>query len=95
MRLVDLGSIWDNKKRKFDEKAFSEDCGPRVPSDISSQIFLSSFLENLIDRIVNQTNLYGQQLGRSFGKVNKAEMLKFLEINMMMGINRLPLGQSR
>ena len=55
-----------------------------------SQIFLYLFSENLIDRIVDQTNLYAQQSQKSFEKTNKEKILKFLGMNLIMGINRLP-----
>lgn len=91
-RLAALDGIWDNKRRKFDEIIFSEDCGPMVPSDIRSpsQIFLCLFSEVLIERIVEQTNLYRQQSDKPFKAVNKAEILKFIGMNIMMGISRLP-----
>jgi len=49
MRLVDLDGIWDNKKRKFEEKIFSEDCDLRFPSDILSplQIFLIAYFQKI------------------------------------------------
>ena len=46
-------------------------------------------LEELIDLIVVQTNLYAQQKGRSF-TIDNNELKAFLWINYIMAINKLP-----
>ena len=46
-------------------------------------------LEELIDLIVVQTNIYAQQKGRNF-TVGNNELTAFLVINYIMVINKLP-----
>lgn len=85
--------IWTNKTRKHDDTFFNQECGPINISDniqLPSQIFLLFFSDDLIDKIVDQTNLYSEQLQKSFNKTTKEEILKFFAINIMMGIKRLP-----
>lgn len=91
-RIDQLDGIWENKTRKYDNKSFTEDCGPIIPDNIQSppQIFLCLFSDSLIDTIIKQTNLYSQQSRNSFVETTKEEILKFIGINIIMGIKRSP-----
>ncbi|XP_043464126.1 piggyBac transposable element-derived protein 4-like [Leptopilina heterotoma] len=92
-RIRDLDGIWVNKTRKHDDIAFNEECGPINISEniqLPSHIFRLFFSDNFIDIIVEQTNLYSEQSDTSFVKTTKEEVLKFIPINIVMGIKRLP-----
>ena len=49
----------------------------------------SVLLDELVDEVVFQSNLYAQQQGRMF-QTNAAEIKAFLGINFVMSINKLP-----
>ena len=56
------------------------------PTDI---VLLVTGLEKLLELIVKQLNLYAHQNGRNF-TVTKEELKKFLGINFVMAVNKLP-----
>lgn len=62
-KMDQFDGIWENKTREYDNKLFTEECEPIIPDNLRlpSQVFLCLITESLIDTIVEQTNLYGQQ----------------------------------
>ncbi|CAH1974499.1 unnamed protein product [Acanthoscelides obtectus] len=76
---------------------FTKDSGPcNILDDIERpvEVFLCLFPDSLFDHIVFQTNLYATQAsarsGKLFTPTNTMEMKKFVAINILMGIKRLP-----
>jgi len=55
--------------------------------------FEKFFSEDVLKRIVKETNRYGLEKNENFEKTNKEEMQKFLGINLFMGI--VKIGQSK
>lgn len=91
-RIAELDGMWENKTRQYDDKLFTEECGSKIPDNVSSplSIFLCLISDSLIDIIVQQTNLYCQQSQKPYMENSKEEILKFFGINILMGIKRLP-----
>ncbi|XP_054719241.1 piggyBac transposable element-derived protein 3-like [Uloborus diversus] len=58
------------------------------PSPVA--IFLLLLRMDFIERIVSQTNLYATQMQKPFTPLELKEFLRFLAINLLMGIKRLP-----
>lgn len=86
-------------KRKGDARAnvpaFLEKSGPAdeiiLMEDKSPlALFLSLFTITFIESIVFQTNLYATQEGKPFKPLELQELYKFLAINLLMGIKKLP-----
>ena len=77
-RLAALDGIWDNEKKNYGVKTFSEISGPNLPSGYHSpsQIFQLLLFDNIINEIVEQTNLYGQQKSYLKTRIKK----KFLNL---------------
>ncbi|KFM62055.1 PiggyBac transposable element-derived protein 4, partial [Stegodyphus mimosarum] len=74
---------------------FSEDYGPT--DEITSiedakpmDIFMAFFTAEFMDKLVFETNLYATQKGKPFSPITLQDMLKFLGINILMGIKKLP-----
>jgi hypothetical protein len=53
-------------------------------------LFLSMLTIGFLESIVFQTNLYATQKGKTFLPLKLGEMYKFLTINLLMGIKKLP-----
>ena len=70
--------------------------GLNIASDNPSEldVFLNFLLDDLWDRVVEESNRYMQQkLGyrfASFHQITRAELKAFIGIYLIMGINRLP-----
>lgn len=75
---------------------FVESTGPTIPADwrTPSKIFLHLFPHDLIEKIVYETNLNATQkaggTARTIKQTNVNEFKKFLAINLLMGIKKLP-----
>ena len=71
---------------------FDEDCGPTSlvkNCDKPMEFFSQFFDDNLVDLIVNQTNVYAAQ--RSFDvNFTREDILGYLGMNIAMGIVGLP-----
>ncbi|KAI4466857.1 piggybac transposable element-derived protein 4 [Holotrichia oblita] len=72
---------------------FREDFGPNSLEEIESPVetFLYLFTEQLIKKLVFETNLYSTQEGGRFISTTFDEMKSFLRINIMMGLTRKPI----
>lgn len=53
-------------------------------------LFLALFTSVLMQEIVFQTNLYSTQEGKQFTPLTLEELYRFLAINLLMGIKRMP-----
>lgn len=76
-------------------KNFEEETGPNIGENLETpvDVFLAVFPDDLIRHIVFQTNLYALQKYENsslFTPTNEKEMRKFLAINMLMGVKKLP-----
>lgn len=78
-------------------KIFDEiSVGPKVDLDVETPInmFLHIFPDSLCDHIVFQTNLYALQKAggnaNAFTPTNLQEIKRFLSINLMMGVKKMP-----
>lgn len=71
---------------------FTEETGPQVETESPIEAFTALFPEDLLDMLVNETNLYATQNvnGPIRNPTNRNEMRVFLGLNIMMGIKRLP-----
>ncbi|XP_046681368.1 piggyBac transposable element-derived protein 4-like [Homalodisca vitripennis] len=91
----EIGYIWGEKYTKNNSDfTFRKTSGPSH-ENLSSPIdyFMDIFPEDLINRIVFQTNLYCTQKlqgGSNFVPTTNNEVKVFLGINILMGIKRLP-----
>ncbi|KAI4464192.1 piggybac transposable element-derived protein 4 [Holotrichia oblita] len=71
---------------------FREDFGRNILEEIESPVetFLYLFTEQLIKKLVFETNLYSTQEGGRFTSTTFDEIKSFLRINIMMGLTRKP-----
>ncbi|KFM63324.1 PiggyBac transposable element-derived protein 2, partial [Stegodyphus mimosarum] len=53
-------------------------------------VFLLFITAKLLEDIVSQSNLYATQGGKQFSPLEFDELLRFLAINLLMGIKHLP-----
>lgn len=62
-RLKKLDGIWESKSRLSEDVPFTANSGPNVPKSVTSplNIFHCLFTTEIIDILVNQTNLYQEQ----------------------------------
>ncbi|XP_035229209.1 piggyBac transposable element-derived protein 4-like [Stegodyphus dumicola] len=63
-------------------------CPWKTNSPIALFLFLFDMV--LMENVVFQTNLYATQKDKPFNSLNLNELLKFLGINLLMGIKRIP-----
>ncbi|XP_018578352.1 uncharacterized protein LOC108916555 [Anoplophora glabripennis] len=91
-----LSDYWsDDVSNIMKPSAFAEATGPDLPDDIETptDVFLHLFPEDLITHITFQTNLYAFQRhveGRHFKPTTAKEIKIFLEVNLLMGLKKLP-----
>ncbi|XP_018306394.1 piggyBac transposable element-derived protein 4-like [Mycetomoellerius zeteki] len=93
VRLANSDGIWEKKSRSKDDTPFTTNSGPNIPDSAKTplDIFLCLFPNELIELIVHQTNLYSAQIEKKpFNVVTKDEILKFLGLNIFMGVKKLP-----
>lgn len=84
--------------RKVDFYPVLQDCSIKtgltdlVPNELNSPVdfFLLLFDNELLDYIVEQTNLYAQQQGKKHPDTTRTELKLFLGMNLLMGIKPLP-----
>ncbi|KAJ8971169.1 hypothetical protein NQ314_000846 [Rhamnusium bicolor] len=78
--------IWPN------DENFLADFGPNVPNYCETPLdfFLCLFPNELFEHIAFQTNLYATQVGKSFASTNVKEIKRFIGLNLLMGIRRIP-----
>lgn len=73
---------------------FTETCGPNVPDNIQTPVDLLLYLfsEELIEKIVWETNLYATQkhIPNMYKPTTIEEIKCFMGINILMGIKKLP-----
>jgi len=81
--------VKDGKQRA--DSPFTADFGPNIPDNIKNplDIFLCLFPQDLLDLIVQQTNMYIQKKTNNEKLITKDELLIFLGINILMGIKKL------
>ncbi|KFM74738.1 hypothetical protein X975_04463, partial [Stegodyphus mimosarum] len=90
-----LEITWEKREEALVNPEFSDRTGPSVEvlsMEDKSLIepFLFLFEMTLMETIVFQTNLYATQKKKPFNSLNLSEFLKFLGINLLMGIKRIP-----
>ena len=76
-------------------QTFSEPVGPTVPVSPSiMDAFQLFFTASLMSVIIEQTNLYAQQVigegGNGWSDITESDLLAFLGFSILMGINQLP-----
>ena len=82
----------DQKRKSYQEEChLVPEIQPNLNETVSPIEIFSSVtgLEELLELIVEQSNLYAHQNGRNF-TVTKEELKAFLGINFVMAINKLP-----
>ena len=88
----------DQKSKSYQVKSYQvTECHlmPEIQPNLNEKVppieifSLVTSLEQLLELIVKQSNLYTHQNGRNF-TVTKEELKAFLEINFVMTINKLP-----
>ena len=92
-RLERTDGIWEAKERSFFESDFFEHVGPNNLLDsvkTPGEVYLCLFSENLIDIIVEQSNVYCTQKNLKFEPITSDEIKKFFGLNIIMGIKRSP-----
>ncbi|CAH1998897.1 unnamed protein product [Acanthoscelides obtectus] len=90
--------VWEKVSTNYTApQEFTKDSGPcNISDDMERpvEVFLCPFPDSLFYHIVFQTNLYATQAsarsGKLFTPTNTMEMKKFVAINILMGIKRLP-----
>lgn len=90
-RLRNLDGIWEAKSRPQYMPPFTSHVGPKnIPEGTKRPIdfFLLLLSDELIDKMVTETNLYCSQSNRNFDPVTKKEISTFLGLTMLMGIKR-------
>lgn len=93
IRLSEMDGIWERKRRGATNKPFVEYTGPKnIPENVKSpgDFFLCLFSETNINSIADQSNLYCCQQKKVFTDITPNEIKKFLGVNIMMGVKRLP-----
>ena len=84
---------WSNQSLPYNELPFTQIVGPKnIPDTVKTpgDIFLMLVSTENIELMVHQTNLYYQQNKNKNDVLVTAEMKKFIGVNIMMGIKRLP-----
>ncbi|KAJ8933131.1 hypothetical protein NQ314_014198 [Rhamnusium bicolor] len=84
--------IWREKYYPVNKVTFHETFGPNVSDfEYPYQYFLQLFPEELIEKLVFETNQYAtQNQTRQFSPVTIDELKTFLGINIIMGIKKCP-----
>ena len=85
---------WSNQSLPYNELPFTQNVGPKNIRDTvktPGDIFLMLLSTENIELMVQQTNLYYQQnTKKNDVLVTAEEMKKFIGVNIMMDIKRLP-----
>ena len=85
---------WSTQSLPYNELPFTQNVGPKnIPDTVKTprDIFLMLLSTENIELMVQQTNVYYQQnKTKNDVPVTAEEMKKFIEVNIMMGIKRLP-----
>ena len=88
-----MDGIWEKKRKRSFNPPFTEETGPKNFSDDiqnPGEVFLCLFSEQIIQLIVEQTNLYIKHKGMVSEATTSEEIMKFLGLNILMGMKRLP-----
>ena len=85
---------WSNQSLPYNELPVTQNVGPKnIPDTVKTpgNIFLMLLSTGNIELMVQQTNLYYQQnKSKNDVLVTAEEMKKFIGVDLMMGIKRLP-----
>ncbi|XP_066581313.1 piggyBac transposable element-derived protein 4-like [Prorops nasuta] len=83
---------WTKKGKERTGGPFTADFGPNIPDNVKSPLEIFSCLvsEDILDIIVQQTNIYIQNNKPNATLITKDELRIFIGINIMMGIKKLP-----
>lgn len=89
---VENETIWSKKCLPKSDAPSIKDFGPNISADVTTplDIYFCLFPHNLLDIIIEQTDLYMNQKNCKQDPITKAELLVFLGINILMGVNKLP-----
>ena len=91
---IDDGEEWSDTVRDHDLHHFRSHSGPKIPLNFDAKpidYFLQLFPEDLMRKIVYETNLYAQQKGATnFEPTHIEEMRAYFGILFLMGLCRLP-----
>ena len=88
--------VWKKKgKARIELSPFTEYSGPsaeilEMEDHSPLALFLELFPKSHFENIVFQTNLYATQEGKNFKPVSLEEIYRFIAINLLMGIHKLP-----
>lgn len=84
--------MWGEDSQSKADIPFIKDFGPNIPEYAKSplDVFLCLFPHELINLIVEQTNLYAKQMQSKQAPVTKDELFIFIGINILMGVKKLP-----
>ncbi|XP_051167638.1 piggyBac transposable element-derived protein 4-like [Leptopilina boulardi] len=89
---VEKDGTWSRRNVPRTDFPFNKNSGPNIPAHAktASEIFFCLFPDSLVEKIVEETNLYARQKNSKQEPVTKVELLVFLGINILMGIKKLP-----
>lgn len=84
--------IWSKVSKPNEDIPFDKTFGPNIPENTNSpkDIWFCLFPPDLLDLIVEQTNLYANQMKSKQRPVTKNELITFIEINILIGVKKLP-----
>lgn len=89
---MNLDGVWERKTRSEISIPFSAHYGPNIPDTVRLpvEIFNCLFPNVFMDCLIYQSNLYCTQSAKKFDAITKEELRRFIGINIMMGIKKLP-----
>ena len=82
----------EKNSKPRDDDPFTAEIGSNIPDNVKSplDIFLCLFPEDILELLVQQTNIYIQEKKQNQQLMTRDELLIFLGINILMGIQKSP-----